>query len=161
VGKMAQVKTNAMRILDQKKIEYGSATYDTSDGNIDGISVAQKIGKDPRLVYKTLVAQGNSKNIYVFVIPVTDELDLKKAAQVAGEKKIEMIPVKDILKWTGYIRGGCSPIGMKKNYKTFINDSALELEKIIVSGGKIGFQIEISTLKLGEVTEAEFKNIVK
>src|SRR3954468_461620 len=138
---MAQSKTNAMRILDAKKVEYDMLTYDNKDGKIDGISVAEKIGKDPKIVYKTLVAQGTSKNILVFVIPVAEELDLKKAAKAAGEKNIEMLPVKDIQKWTGYIRGGCSPIGMKKEYKTFIDESAGAINSIIVSAGKIGVQI--------------------
>jgi Cys-tRNA(Pro)/Cys-tRNA(Cys) deacylase len=157
---MANIKTNAMRILDQKKIDYNVITYESNDGKIDGVSVAGKIGKDPRFVYKTLVAQGNSKNLYVFIVPVKDELDLKKAASAAGEKKVEMIPVKDILKHTGYIRGGCSPIGMKKNYKTFINSSALEIDKIVVSAGKIGIQIELETSKLAQACNAEFKDFI-
>lgn len=152
---MGNVKTNAMRILDQMKIEYNSITYNVTDGKIDGVAVAKKIGKDVKSVYKTLVVQGHSKNIYVFLLPVQEELDLKKAAKVAGEKSIEMVPVKDISKLTGYIRGGCSPIGMKKNYKTFIDISALEIEKIIVSGGKIGAQIELDTSKLIEASQAE------
>lgn len=154
-------KTNAMRILDQKNINYNTFEYDKGDGKIDGMSVATKIGKDPNLVYKTLVAQGSSKNLYVFVIPVTDELDLKKAAKVSSEKKIEMIPVKEILKWTGYIRGGCSPIGMKKSYKTFIHSRASEIEKIIVSAGKIGAQVELEVADLVKVTEAEIEDIIK
>ncbi|MFL6556542.1 MAG: Cys-tRNA(Pro) deacylase, partial [Bacillus sp. (in: firmicutes)] len=129
---MAQVKTNAMRILDAKKVSYEMLTYDNKDGKIDGVSVAEKVGKDPKVVYKTLVAQGASKNVFVFVIPVAEELDLKKAAKAAGEKNIEMLPVKDIQKWTGYIRGGCSPIGMKKEYKTFIDESAGAINSIIV-----------------------------
>lgn len=156
---MGQIKTNAMRILDQKKIEYSTLTYDAGDGKIDGVSVAEKIGRDPGGVYKTLVAQGNSKNIYVFILPVEDELDLKKAASSAGEKNIELIPVKDILKWTGYIRGGCSPIGMKKDYKTFIDSSAAEIEKIIVSGGKIGVQMELPASKLIEAANAEIRDL--
>ncbi|KNF07366.1 Cys-tRNA(Pro) deacylase [Gottschalkia purinilytica] len=158
---MAQAKTNAMRILDQKNIDYEIITYDSSDGSIDGISVAQKIKKDPSCVYKTLVVQGNSKNIYVFVIPVMEELDLKKGAKVAGEKKIEMIPVKDIQKWTGYIRGGCSPIGMKKSYKTFIDSSASNIEKIVVSAGKIGTQIEINVNNLSKVIDASLEDVIK
>ncbi|TCO76859.1 Cys-tRNA(Pro) deacylase [Marinisporobacter balticus] len=157
---MAKVKkTNPMRILEQKKINYNMITYDKRDGKIDGISVAKKISKDPKLVYKTLVTQGNS-NIYVFVIPVSEELDLKKAAKVAGEKKIEMIPMKDILKYTGYIRGGCSPIGMKKQYKTFIDETACEIEDIIVSGGKIGMQIEMGVDQLIEAVEGEFGDVI-
>ena len=146
---MAKVKTNAIRILNAKKIAYEVLTYDNQDGKIDGVSVAGKIGKNPREVYKTLVSQGASKNIYVFVIPVEAELDLKKAAKAAGEKNVEMISVKDILKWTGYIRGGCSPIGMKKEYKTFLDESCLELENMVVSAGKIGVQIVIDPKMLG------------
>ncbi|WP_353092834.1 Cys-tRNA(Pro) deacylase [Tissierella praeacuta] len=157
---MGNVKTNAMRILDQMKIEYSSITYNVTDGKIDGVAVAKKIGKDVKSVYKTLVVQGHSKNIYVFLLPVQEELDLKKAAKVAGEKSIEMVPVKDISKLTGYIRGGCSPIGMKKNYKTFIDISALEIEKIIVSGGKIGAQMELDTSKLIEASQAEIGDFI-
>lgn len=158
---MAQVKTNAMRILEQKKIEYSVITYNTNDDKIDGISVAEKINRNPKFVYKTLVVQGNSKNIYIFILPVKEELDLKKAATAACEKNVEMIPVKDILKWTGYIRGGCSPIGMKKNYKTFIDCSALDIENIIVSAGKIGIQMELKTSKLAESSNAEFRDFIK
>ncbi|GIM30175.1 Cys-tRNA(Pro)/Cys-tRNA(Cys) deacylase [Clostridium polyendosporum] len=158
---MSKIKTNAMRILDQKKIDYNVITYDNNDGKIDGISVSEKIGKSPSVVYKTLVAQGNSKNIYVFIIPVKEELDLKKAAKVAEEKKVDMIPVKDILKFTGYIRGGCSPVGMKKNYTTFIDASASKIEEIVVSGGKIGIQIELLTSQLAKVIEAKLEDIVK
>lgn len=158
---MAQGKTNAMRILDSKKISYQLMTYDNNDGKIDGVSVALKINKDPRIVYKTLVAQGSSKDLYVFIIPVEAELDLKKAAKAAGEKKVEMIPVKDIQKWTGYIRGGCSPVGMKKHYSTFLDQSAKELVSIVVSGGKIGSQVELSVLDLQAVTEASIVEIKK
>ena len=158
---MAQGKTNAMRILDAKKVRYEMLTYDNKDGKIDGVSVAEKIGRDPIEVFKTLVAQGASKNIYVFVIPVAEELDLKKAAKAAGEKNIEMLPVKDIQKWTGYIRGGCSPIGMKKEYKTFIDENARPLDSIIVSGGKIGVQIVLDPAQLTEITKADMATIIK
>jgi Cys-tRNA(Pro)/Cys-tRNA(Cys) deacylase len=158
---VAQVKTNAMRILDAKKVHYDMLTYENKDGKIDGVSVAEKVGKDPKEVYKTLVAQGASKNIYVFVIPVAEELDLKKGAKAAGEKNIEMLPVKDIQKWTGYIRGGCSPIGMKKEYKTFLDESSKSLESIIVSGGKIGVQIVLDPVHLTEVTKADIVRIIK
>ncbi len=158
---MAQTKTNAMRILDAKKVEYEMHTYDNKDGKIDGISVAEKIGRDPREVYKTLVAQGQSKNIYVFVIPVAEELDLKKAAKAASEKNMDMLPVKDIQKWTGYIRGGCSPIGMKKEYKTFIDESCQSLNQIVVSGGKIGVQIVLDPMKVMELTNAETVQLTK
>ncbi|MFB6466309.1 Cys-tRNA(Pro) deacylase [Cytobacillus sp. Hz8] len=158
---MAQGKTNAMRILDANKINYQMITYENKDGKIDGLSVAGKIGRDPKSVYKTLVAQGSSKNLYVFVIPVAAELDLKKAAKAVGEKKVEMIHVKDIQKWTGYIRGGCSPIGMKKQYRTLIDQSAENLETIIVSGGKIGIQIELTVPDLQAATEAGLEAIIK
>ncbi|MEH7106187.1 MULTISPECIES: Cys-tRNA(Pro) deacylase [Bacillaceae] len=158
---MAVSKTNAMRILDKQGISYEILTYDHKDGKIDGVSVAEKIGKDPNEVYKTLVAIGASKNIFVFVIPVAEELDLKKAAKAAGEKNMEMIPVKDIQKWTGYIRGGCSPVGMKKQYRTFIDESAYELRSVVVSAGKIGMQLVISPVQLQEVALAEFVDLTK
>lgn len=158
---MAQGKTNAMRILDSKKKQYQLMTYDNQDGKIDGVSVAQKIDRNPSEVYKTLVAHGNSQQIYVFIIPVEAELDLKKAAKAAGEKKIEMIAVKDIQKFTGYIRGGCSPVGMKKLYPTFIDIQASKLENIIVSGGKIGVQMEIRVDDLVEVIQAKAEDICK
>jgi len=158
---MAQAKTNAMRILDAKKVSYDMLTYENKDGKIDGVSVAEKISRNPKEVYKTLVAQGNSKNIFVFVIPVAEELDLKKAAREAGEKNVEMLPVKDIQKWTGYIRGGCSPIGMKKEYKTFLDESCLQLDSIIVSAGKIGVQIVLAPNSLKELTKAEIIDVVK
>jgi Cys-tRNA(Pro)/Cys-tRNA(Cys) deacylase len=158
---MAQAKTNAMRILDAKKVPYEMLSYDNKDGKIDGISVAEKINKNPEEVYKTLVTQGTSKNLFVFVIPVEKELDLKKAAKAALEKKIEMIPVKDIQKWTGYIRGGCSPIGMKKDYKTFLDKSCSSLETMIVSGGRIGVQIVLEPNQLMELTKAQFEDVTK
>lgn len=145
------MKTNAMRILDQKKITYKVNEYDVSDGRIDGISVAEKTGADPEKVFKTLVTQGASKNYYVFVIPVLEELDLKAAAKVSGEKKVEMIPMKDLLKITGYIKGGCSPVGMKKSFKTFLHSSSVNQDTIMVSGGKQGLQIELSPRDLQEV----------
>lgn len=153
-------KTNAMRILDKEKISYNSIEYDTNDGQVDGISVANKIGKSVDEVYKTLVAHGKSQT-YVFIIPVDEELDLKKAAQAALEKKIELISVKDILKLTGYIRGGCSPIGMKKLYPTFIDETAILLDEMIVSGGKIGLQIQLNPEDLKEIIQGEFWDLIK
>lgn len=158
---MAKGKTNAMRILDSKKIQYEIYTYESNDGKIDGVSVAQKVGLDAKKVYKTLVAQGNNKDIFVFVIPVEEELDLKKAAKAAEVKKIEMIPVKDIQKHTGYIRGGCSPIGMKKAYPTFIDAQASDLESIIVSAGKIGIQVELKVDGLTATTDGQIVDIIK
>lgn len=144
---MAEVKTNVMRILDKEQISYNSYTYDTSDGEIDGLSVAKKMGQDPAQVFKTLVTQGagiGRKDYYVFVLPVNEELDLKRASKSVGEKAVEMIHVKDINQVTGYIRGGCSPIGMKKAYKTVIDETAQLFDTIIVSAGKIGCQVELS-----------------
>jgi Cys-tRNA(Pro)/Cys-tRNA(Cys) deacylase len=158
---MGQVKTNAMRQLDAKKISYRVMMYESKDGKIDGASVAEKIQRNADEVYKTLVTQGASKELYVFVIPVEEELDLKKAAKAAGEKKIEMIPVKDIQKWTGYIRGGCSPIGMKKLYPTFIDSQAANQAVIIVSGGKIGVQIEITPQELLTITNGKLTEIIQ
>lgn len=158
---MAHAKTNAMRILDTQKVSYEVLTYENKDGKIDGVSVAEKVGKDPEEVYKTLVTQGASKALYVFVIPVTEELNLKKAAKAAGEKNLEMLPVKDIQKWTGYIRGGCSPVGMKKQYRTFLDESCQGLETMVVSAGKIGMQLVIKPTQLQEVTGAEFVDVIK
>ena len=154
-------KTNAMRILDKSKIEYNALTYDASDGHIDGAAVAKKTGQDPETVYKTLVTMGNSRNLYVFIIPVLEELDLKKCAKVSGEKKLELIHVKDINKFTGYIRGGCSPLGMKKQYDTFVQEEALKLDKIVFSGGKIGLQIEMDPKDLEKVIKVKFEDVIK
>lgn len=153
-------KTNAMRILDKEKVDYEVLSYEAKDGLIDGISVASKIGKDVKEVYKTLVGQGKEQ-VYVFIIPVDQELDLKKAAEVTNEKKVELIHVRDIQKLTGYIRGGCSPIGMKKLYPSFIQNDSLDLEKIIISAGKIGLQIQISPKDLAERIQGIFVDIIK
>ncbi|MBP7175662.1 MAG: Cys-tRNA(Pro) deacylase [Thermoclostridium sp.] len=148
-------KTNAMRILDKAGILYHALSYDNSDGKIDGISVAEKLGLPVEMVYKTLVTQGSSKAYYVFVIPVAGELDLKAAARAAGEKAVEMIRVTDIIKVTGYIRGGCSPIGMKKMYKTVLDSSADLLDTIVVSAGKIGCQIQLNPSELKKLIHGE------
>jgi Cys-tRNA(Pro)/Cys-tRNA(Cys) deacylase len=137
-------KTNVMRILDKTKIPYQYYFYDHEDGKIDGISVAQKLGQSVEQVYKTLVTRGASREFYVFVVPVAKELNLKAAAKSVGEKSVEMIHVDEINKITGYIRGGCSPVGMKKLFKTVIDSSCEQLETIIVSGGKIGAQVELA-----------------
>jgi len=158
---LKNTKTNAMRMLENEKIDYSIITYNADDGKIDGISVAEKIGRDTKEVYKTLITQGSSKQYFVFVIPVAEELDLKKAARAVGDKKIEMIPVKDIMKVSGYIRGGCSPIGMKKLFPTFIDSSAKSLEKIIVSGGKIGIQIELTVANLLKMVHGTFGDVLK
>lgn len=153
-------KTNAMRILDSLKIEYDYMTYEAEDGHIDGVSVAHKTGQNPEAVFKTLVAVGHSKELYVFCIPVEYELDLKKAAKASKEKNIEMLPLKDLTKYTGYIRGGCSPIGMKKQYKTFIDETALLQEKILVSAGAIGTQIIIKPDDLIVAVEANYDDLI-
>lgn len=157
----SKVKTNAMRILDSEKIQYGTQTYDISDGLIDGVSVAKKVGEDPKTVYKTLVTQGHSGEFYVFVVPVSEELDLKKAAASVGEKRVEMIHVKDIQKHTGYVRGGCSPVGMKKAYPTVIDVSARSIDHIVVSGGKKGVQIILAVDDLVKAAHAELHEIIK
>ncbi|BCZ46613.1 Cys-tRNA(Pro)/Cys-tRNA(Cys) deacylase [Clostridium gelidum] len=154
-------KTNAMRILDSNKIEYITHTYENKDNKIDGVAVAHKIGKDVDSVFKTLVTQGHSKESYVFVIPVAEELDMKKASKIASEKSIEMIHVKDINNITGYIRGGCSPLGMKKVFKTFIQEEALLFDTIVFSGGKIGAQIEMNPNDLEKVIKCSFDDIIK
>lgn len=136
-------KTNVMRILDQAKIPYKFYFYDHEDGKIDGVSVAQKLGQKVEQVFKTLVTRGAGHAFYVFVVPVAKELNLKAAAKSVGEKSVEMIHVSEINKITGYIRGGCSPIGMKKQFPTVIDSSCEQLPSIIVSGGKIGAQVEV------------------
>ncbi len=158
---MANQKTNVMRILDSTKINYNVYTYDSKGGAIDGISVAEKIGQPVERVYKTLVTRGNSKNYFVFVIPVNKELNLKAAAKAVGEKSVEMIRVDEINKVTGYIRGGCSPIGMKKDYKTVIDKTCSVLDTIIFSGGKIGFQVEVSPKELIEFIKADVEQIAE
>lgn len=156
-----EIKTNAMRILDSNKIEYTTHSYENKDNKIDGVAVAQKIGKDVDSVFKTLVTQGHSKEFYVFVIPVAEELDMKKASKIANEKNIEMIHVKDINAITGYIRGGCSPLGMKKIFKTFIQEEALLFNTIVFSGGKIGAQIEMNPNSFEKVIKCSFEDIIK
>lgn len=152
---MANVKTNVMRILDKENIVYNIYTYEVKDNSIDGISVANKLGISVEKVFKTLVTKGHSGDFYVFVIPVAKELNLKAAARSVEEKSVEMIKVNDMLKITGYIRGGCSPIGMKKAYTTVIDESSVDLDRIIVSGGKIGFQVEINPKDLIRLVNAK------
>lgn len=156
---MANVKTNAMRILDKASVKYNTYEYEHNDGVIDGISVANKIGKPVDKVYKTLVTQGASREYFVFVIPVAKELDLKAAARAVGEKSVEMIKVNDINKVTGYIRGGCSPIGMKKDYKTVLDSSCQALDTIIVSAGKIGHQVELASEDLKRLIKCDIADI--
>lgn len=153
-----QDKTNVMRVLDQKKIPYESYTYD-SEKAISGMEVATVLGQNPNQVFKTLVTVGASKKNYVFVVPVCGELNLKKAAKAVGEKSIEMIKSKELLPLTGYIHGGCSPIGMKKLFRTVFHKTALEYDTIIFSGGKIGYQVEISLENLKKVIPFEINDI--
>ena len=157
---MAEQKTNVMRALEQKKIRYTPHEYPHGAEAVDGVTVAGLIGAAPEQVFKTLVTRGASKNIYVFVIPVAAELDLKKAARAVGEKSITMIHVSEITALTGDVRGGCSPIGMKKQYKTVYHESALEQETIIVSAGRIGSQVELAPNALATLTRGQFADII-
>ena len=152
-------KTNVMRILDQKKINYVSHCYADTDA-ISGVEVATVLQQDPSQVFKTLVTIGNSNSYYVFLVPVNRELDLKKAAKAVGEKSISMVKSKELLPLTGYIHGGCSPIGMKKSYKTIIHTSAADFDTIIFSGGKIGYQVELSLDDLKQVLRFDCEDII-
>ena len=154
-----QEKTNVMRILDQKKINYNSYDY-TGTNAVSGMEVATSLNEDPNKVFKTLVTVAKSKINYVFVVPVNKELDLKKAAKAVGEKSIEMIKSKELLPLTGYIHGGCSPIGMKKFFKTVIHEAASKFDKILFSGGKIGYQVEVSLQDLSKVIKYDLADIV-
>ena len=153
-----QDKTNVMRILDQKKIKYTPYYYDPNEA-IAGVDVAKYLGENPKQVFKTLVTVAKSNNHYVFVIPVEAELDLKKAAKAIGEKNVEMIKQKELLPLTGYIHGGCSPIGMKKFFKTVIDESAKDLNTIFVSAGKVGAQVELAPCDLEKVIKIEYRNL--
>ncbi len=154
-------KTNAMRILDRNKIEYKVYEYEVIDGKTDGLTVAESVGKDPKMVFKTLVTKAVSREYYVYVIPVGKELDLKKAAKAAGEKKVEMIPQKELLATTGYVHGGCSPVGMKKAFRTFVDESVLANERIICSGGRVCVQVDVAVEDLLGVVGAEVVGLVK
>ncbi|MBC8560571.1 Cys-tRNA(Pro) deacylase [Fumia xinanensis] len=158
---MAQDKTNVMRLLDRAKIAYTPHYYDHEDGAIDGIAVAQKMGQPLSQVFKTLVTRGSGRHYYVFVIPVAEELDLKAAAKACGEKSVEMIHVKEINALTGYIRGGCSPIGMKKLFPTFLDESAQRQNTIMVSAGKIGTQVELAPIDLIDFVGAKLAALAK
>lgn len=157
---MAEQKTNVMRFLTQKKIKYTPHEYEHGDEAVDGVTAAARIGVPAEKVFKTLVTRGASKNIYVFVIPVAKELELKKAAKAVGEKSIAMIHVSELLGLTGYVRGGCSPVGMKKQYPTVIHSTAEELDTIVVSAGKIGFQVELDPRELIKLIRGKFADIV-
>lgn len=156
------VKTNAVRIVEQQKVVHELLYYETDNGQaVDGETVANKIGYPSQVVYKTLIATAGSHKYFVFVVPVLAELDLKAAAKVAGEKKIEMIAVKDLLPLTGYVRGGCSPVGMKKLFPTYIDASAESLPHMIVSAGKIGMQMKLAPTDLARLSKARFAAIAK
>lgn len=159
MAKNKEIKTNAMRILEKEKISFICHTYEC-DEFIDGIQIADMLSLPHEKVYKTLVTIGNSKNYFVFVIPVARELDLKKAAKAVGEKSVSMIHVKDINQVTGYIRGGCTAVGMKKQYVTRLDESARSKDKIYVSGGRIGSQIELKPDDLLKACRGEYADII-
>ncbi|MCD7806670.1 MAG: Cys-tRNA(Pro) deacylase [Lachnospiraceae bacterium] len=160
MAKQKEIKTNAMRVLETMKIPFQHFTYEC-DEFVDGLQIADKLNLPYEKVYKTLVTVGNSRNYFVFVIPVAEELDLKKAARSVGEKSVEMIHVKDINQVTGYIRGGCTAVGMKKQYATVIDSSALKQPTIMVSGGRIGSQIELAPQDLAKAARAEFAEVIR
>ena len=160
MAKNKEEKTNVMRTLDQKKIPYTAHSYDP-DGPIDGVSVAQILGQPAEQVFKTLVTKGAGGGYYVFDIPVAENLDLKKAAKAVGEKSIEMIHVKDITAVSGYVRGGCSPIGMKKQYPTVIQECAANFDKVYVSGGRIGTTLCMAPEDLKKVSRAEYADFIQ
>ena len=153
------IKTNAMRFLESKKIAYTVNTYECEDF-VDGVHIAQMLGQDEKMSYKTLVTKGKSGGYFVFVLPVAQELDMKKAAKAVGEKSVEMLHVKDINAVTGYIRGGCSPLGMKKQFPTVVDKSAQAFETIIISGGRLGSQIFLSPADLVKACGGSFGDIV-
>ncbi len=161
MAKEKENKTNVMRILDKAGISYQFYFYEHNDGAIDGVSVAAKLGQQVERVFKTLVTRGASREFYVFVLPVAKELNLKAAAKAVGEKSVEMIHVDEINKTTGYIRGGCSPIGMKKAYTTVVDASCKELPSMIFSGGKIGAQVELKPQALLDFIHASTAEIAE
>lgn len=154
-------KTNAMRLLDSAGLDYEMASYDYDESDLSGVHAAAELGVAPEIVFKTLVTRGDGNAFFVFVIPVAESLDLKKAAKASGNKKIEMIHVKEILDITGYIRGGCSPIGMKKPFPTYIDETAQLYEKIYFSAGKRGVQIKLDPEKLASVTDGIFTDLTE
>ena len=158
---MKEQKTNVMRLLDQKKIPYKKHSYSCGGEPPDGVTVASLLGEPPGKVFKTLVCQGADKAWLVFVIPADKELDLKKAARASGEKSVALIHVKELLPLTGYVRGGCSPIGMKKLFPTFFDRSAEHQETVLVSAGKIGLQTELSPQDLARLTQGVFADLTK
>ncbi len=161
MAKQREEKTNVMRLLDQKKVPYTPHTYPHGDGEApDGVTVARSLGLDPDRVFKTLVTKGASGGYYVFDIPVAATLDLKKAARAVGEKSVAMLPSKELLPLTGYVHGGCSPVGMKKPFPTVFHRSALDQETILVSAGKIGFQVEVRPGDLIALVGAKAEDVV-
>jgi Cys-tRNA(Pro)/Cys-tRNA(Cys) deacylase len=156
-----EIKTNVMRILEQAKIPYRPWYYENRDGKIDGVSVAGKLGENPDCVFKTLVTRGSDGNYYVFVVPVAMELNLKAAAKSVGVKAVEMIHVSEINRVTGYIRGGCSPVGMKKQYRTVIDSRCKAQPTVFVSGGRIGTQVELSPKTLADFIGASVAEIAE
>lgn len=153
--------TNAMRLLKQAGIDFETAEYTPDENDLSGVHAAQSLGVDPDCVFKTLVARGEKKGLHVFCIPVAEELDLKKCAQAAGEKKIEMIHVKELQPLTGYIRGGCSPIGMKKKYPTTLDETAILFDRIYVSAGQRGVQMILNPEALASFVGADFADLIK
>jgi Cys-tRNA(Pro)/Cys-tRNA(Cys) deacylase len=157
---MAATKTNAIRILEAANIAHTVHEYDVTDGKLDGVSVAEKCGRSPDMVFKTLVTTGKVTGLNVFVVPVEFELDLKKAALAAGDKYVEMIKAKDLEPLTGYVHGGCSPVGMKKQFPTFIDETALLNDTICVSAGRVGLQAELAPQALAGVVNARFCDLI-
>ncbi len=157
---MAEFKTNVYRIFDKEKLPYTPHTYPHGDEAVDGNTVAELLGIAPDRIFKTLVTKGSDRNYYVFDVPVNHELDLKKAAKAVGVKSVEMIPVADINKVTGYIRGGCSPIGMKKKYRTVFDETARDFDTILVSAGRIGWQIEAKPDDLAKIAGAAYADVL-
>ena len=155
------IVTNAMRLLKQAGIEFETSAYEVDESDLSGVHAAQMLGIDPDCMFKTLVTRSDKRNLYVFCIPVAQELDLKKCAAAVGEKKVEMIHVKELLGLTGYIRGGCSPVGMKKKYPTVFDETAQLFDKIYVSAGQRGVQIIVDPMKLAAFVDAEFADVTK
>lgn len=161
MAKDKEPKTNAMRIIESAGIAFETHSYESDGKALDGVTVAAKLGKSPDEIYKTLVTKGSGRDPYVFVVPAGAELDLKKAAKAVGEKAVAMIPVADINKLTGYVRGGCSPVGMKKQYTTVIHATARALPTITVSAGRIGRQVELNANDLAALIGARFEEITR
>ncbi|MBC8596834.1 Cys-tRNA(Pro) deacylase [Qingrenia yutianensis] len=153
------VKTNAMRLLDKAKIKYDTIEYEVDENDLSGVTIAKKANLDDKMVFKTLVAKGDKTGYLVFCIPVAKEVDLKKAAKISGNKKIEMVHVKDLLGLTGYIRGGCSPVGMKKKFDTYFDETCKNFEKITVSAGVRGCQLLLNTSDITKFTNAKINSL--